>query len=86
LDRDDPAIDEALADVEAEMATLGDLPTPSAIADDWETVSEPPTTTPEGAVEPGAARLEAGRRIGQWAIEHCDLSPEAAAALASGID
>jgi hypothetical protein len=73
--------EEALAEVQAEVDKLHDLPVPSEIADDWSAVGQPLATSETGGLQPTGGQSEAGQRVAAWAREHCDLSPEVSAAL-----
>lgn len=81
LGRDDPGVDAAFEAVQDEMSALADLPAPPDISADWETVSGPPPTDDTGAFDLGDEFADAGDRIGAWALDNCDLSSGARAAL-----
>ncbi len=81
LNRDDPGFADALARLQDATAALSDLEAPSAIASDWETVAGPVPTNEAGAFEVGGEFADAGKRIGAWALDECDLSSSARSAL-----
>ena len=81
MDRGDPGVDEAMATVQEEMASLADLEAPADIAGDWSLVSGPPPTSATGGFDLGGPLAEAGDRIAAWARRECDLSSRARAAV-----
>ena len=86
LSRDDPGFDDVLAAVQDEIAALSNLEMPRAIASDWETLSGPPPTNGTGGFVLDGELAGARERIAAWAVQECDLSRDARAALAAQQD
>ena len=78
MDRGDPGVDEAMATVQEEMASLADLEAPADIAGDWSLVSGPPPTSATGGFDLGGPLAEAGDRIaaGPDGSATCRAGPE----------
>jgi hypothetical protein len=81
LDVGSPGFTDAMTAVDDHVQALDDLAAPDAIADDWILVRVPPTADATGRIGVDDEQQAAGERVAAWALEHCELSAAARAAL-----
>jgi hypothetical protein len=85
-DLGDPALADEIASIEEGFDQLNAMEVPDALRDDWEAAAFFEQNGSGVVTEPEAAAPEARRRVGQWVLEECSLSPVAESTIRADLD